>query len=138
MLRESTILLRGAAYTAFDGELPELIEQSALASPYAHTTAPLRRLVDRYALEIAAAACAGERPPAWVLEALPGLPEEMQASGRRAGGAERAVIDLVEASLMAGRVGQEFEGVVVDVDDKRGGRGTVQLTDPPVIGARDR
>ena len=135
MLRESTVLLRGAAYTAFDGRLPEQVEQSALASPYAHTTAPLRRLVDRFALEICAAVCAGGRPPAWVLEALPELPALMQASSRRAGSADRAVIDLVEASLLAPLVGQEFEGAVVDVDHEHPERGTVQLADPPVIGA---
>jgi exoribonuclease R len=136
MLRESTSLLRGAGYATFDGEPPEQHEHAALATPYAHTTAPLRRLVDRYALELSLAACAGTPPPEWALAALPTLPEEMQASGRRAGAAERAVVDLVEAAVLAPRVGQEFQAVIVDVDDKGRG-GVVQLADPPVIGRLD-
>ncbi|MGO4244809.1 RNB domain-containing ribonuclease, partial [Janibacter sp. RAF20_2_2] len=42
LIHESTVLFRGAGYTAFDGELPELVEQAAIAAPYAHVTAPLR------------------------------------------------------------------------------------------------
>jgi len=136
MLRECTSLLRGAGYAAFDGRPPELHEHAALATPYAHTTAPLRRLVDRYALELSLAACAGGPPPEWALAALTSLPEEMQASGRRAGAAERAVVDLVEAAVLAPRVGEEFEGVIVDVDGKGRG-GVIQLADPPVIGRLD-
>ena len=136
MLRESTALLRGAGYAVFEGEPPAQYEHAALATPYAHTTAPLRRLVDRYALELSVTACAGEGPPDWALGALPALPEEMQASGRRAGAAERAVVDLVEAAILAPRVGEEFQAVIVDVDGKGRG-GVVQLADPPVIGRLD-
>ena len=60
MVVACTWLLRGAGYAAFDGHLPDQPEHAALASPYAHVTAPLRRLVDRYGLEICAALCAGE------------------------------------------------------------------------------
>jgi exoribonuclease R len=42
-------LMRGAAYTAFDGALPPAPGHGAVAAPYAHVTAPLRRLADRYA-----------------------------------------------------------------------------------------
>jgi len=136
MLRESTALLRGAGYAVFEGEPPAQYEHAALATPYAHTTAPLRRLVDRYALELSVTACAGQAPPDWALGALPALPEEMQASGRRAGAAERAVVDLVEAAILAPRVGEEFQAVIVDVDGKGRG-GVVQLADPPVIGRLD-
>ena len=59
MVVACTTLLRGAGYAAFDGELPDQLEHAALASPYAHVTAPLRRLVDRYGLEACAALCAG-------------------------------------------------------------------------------
>jgi len=136
MLRESTALLRGAGYASFEGEPPVQYEHAALATPYAHTTAPLRRLVDRYMLELCMAACAGVPPPDWALAALPALPEEMQASGRRAAAAERAVVDLVEAAILAPRVGEEFQAVIVDVDGKGRG-GVVQLADPPVIGRLD-
>ena len=39
---------RGAGYTAFDGEAPAETEHFAIAGAYAHATAPLRRLQDRY------------------------------------------------------------------------------------------
>ena len=41
-----------SGYQAFDGVVPEHPEHAALAAPYAHVTAPLRRRVDRYAGEI--------------------------------------------------------------------------------------
>ncbi|MGE5720672.1 MAG: ribonuclease catalytic domain-containing protein, partial [Nocardioidaceae bacterium] len=66
MVVASTRLLRGSGYVGFNGAVPEQAEHSALASEYAHVTAPLRRLVDRYALEISLALCAGTEVPGWV------------------------------------------------------------------------
>ncbi|GAA5150857.1 RNB domain-containing ribonuclease [Nocardioides marinquilinus] len=128
LLVASARLLRGSGYVAFDGEVPADPQHSALASEYAHVTAPLRRLADRYAGEVCVALCADEPVPGWVLEALPGLPAEMQRSSQQAGAYERAVVDLVEAGLLAGRVGEEFDGVVAstDGDDDRKGRVTVR------------
>ncbi|GLZ80161.1 ribonuclease R [Actinorhabdospora filicis] len=131
-LQESMLLLRGSGYAAFDGEAPELREHAAVAAPYAHVTAPLRRLVDRYATEVCLALAAGEEVPEWVRAKLPGLPGEMQVSGRRAGSVERAAIDLVEATLLAERVGEEFDAVVIDVEDNRPA-GRVQLAEPAVV-----
>jgi len=79
-------LMRGAGYTAFDGEVPAEHEHGAVAAAYAHVTAPLRRLADRYALECALAAASGTAPPAWVRERLAALPEAMTAADRRASG----------------------------------------------------
>lgn len=135
LIHESTVLFRGAGYTAFDGELPELVEQAAIGAPYAHVTAPLRRLVDRFALALCAALSAGGEVPSWVRESLPQLPELMEASDRRAGGVERATTDAVEAATLADRVGQDFVAVVVDVPEGRDDAGAldVQLLDPPVL-----
>ncbi|SPL97820.1 3'-to-5' exoribonuclease RNase R [[Actinomadura] parvosata subsp. kistnae] len=135
-LHESKVLLRGAGYVAFDGAPPRLAEHAAVAAPYAHVTAPLRRLVDRYATEVCLAVAAGEPVPASVRAALPLLPDLMAASGRRAGAVERACVDLVEAFLLRERIGQAFEAVVIDVDERRGG-GQVQLMDPAVIARCD-
>jgi exoribonuclease R len=135
-LHESRVLLRGAGYVAFDGEPPKQAEHAAVASPYAHVTAPLRRLVDRYATEVCLAIAAGEPVPQEVREALAGLPEIMSASGRRAGAVERACVDLVEAFLLRERVGQAFDAMVIDVDG-RGEGGQVQLADPAVIARCD-
>ncbi|MCW2866971.1 MAG: ribonuclease [Marmoricola sp.] len=134
MVVAATTLLRGAAYAAFDGQLPDQLEHAALASPYAHVTAPLRRLVDRYGLEVCAAICAGTDVPAWAREALPQLPAEMQASGRRAGAYERAVLDLVEALTLRDRVGETFDAVVLEAQED-GRRGTVMLREPAVEAA---
>ena len=56
LIHEATALFRGAGYTAFDGEPPAQREHAAVAAPYAHVTAPLRRLVDRFGLVVCEAA----------------------------------------------------------------------------------
>ena len=103
----------------------------ALAAPYAHVTAPLRRLADRAATEVCLAAAAGAEAPAWAREALPRLPDVMAAAARRAGTYERACVDLVEAVLLRERVGERFRATVVDVDGRRPA-GTVTIPRPAV------
>jgi exoribonuclease R len=134
-LQECTTLLRGAGYTVFrDGVLPVITTHAAVASPYAHCTAPLRRLADRYASEICLAAVAGTAVPDWVLAAFEALPREMAEGGRLAATAERQCVDIVEAALLKDRVGEVFDGCVVDVEERRPTVGTVQLETPAVIG----
>ncbi|MFG2074862.1 RNB domain-containing ribonuclease [Nonomuraea maritima] len=135
-LHESKVLLRGAGYVAFDGAPPRMAEHAAVAAPYAHVTAPLRRLADRYATEVCLAVAAGEPVPSDVRAALAPLPGLMSGSGRRAGAVERACVDLAEAFLLRDRIGQAFEAVVIDVDGRRGG-GQVQINDPAVIARCD-
>jgi exoribonuclease R len=145
-LNEATMLFRGAGYLALgvadgdggaDGGRPTT-RHAAIAAEYAHVTAPLRRLVDRYGLEICVAHCAGEEVPAWVLDALPGLPSTMGRTTQRANAYERGAVDALEALVLEGRVGEVFEGVVVESDDggKDGGteRGTVVVGSPAVEG----
>lgn len=132
LIHESTVLFRGAGYTAFDGTVPELVEQAAIAAPYAHVTAPLRRLVDRFGLALCSAVSAGEEVPAWVREALPELPDLMSSSDQRAGGVDRAATDAVEAATLAHRVDESFEAVVIDVPEGDGGL-EIQVVEPPVI-----
>ncbi len=132
MVNACALLLRGSGYVAFDGETPDQPLHSALAEEYAHATAPLRRLGDRYVGEICVALCAGTDVPDWVRAALPGLPATLRTSSGRARSYERAVLDLVEAGVLADRVGETFAGVVVDVDDKDPRRGVVVVHDPDV------
>jgi VacB/RNase II family 3'-5' exoribonuclease len=127
MAVSSTRLLRGSGYVGFNGARPEQARHSAIAAEYAHVTAPLRRLVDRYALECCVALCAGEEVPAWVIEKLDVVPQTMQESGRRASGYERGVIDLVEAGILAPLVGESFAAVVVDVSPKEPTKGRVTV-----------
>jgi len=122
MMVTCTTVLRGAGYAAFNGDVPVQPLHWALASEYAHATAPLRRLVDRYVGETCVALCAGQPIPEWVLGALPGLPATMQASSQRANRFERAVIDLTEAITLAPRIGETFAGAIVELgrDPKQG------------------
>ena len=128
--------LRGAGYEAFDGERPEATLHSAIAAEYAHVTAPLRRLGDRFANEILLALCAGEVPADWAREALPELPKLLGRARSREGSAERAIVDLVEAALLSDRVGEVFTGLAIDVDEKRN-QTKVQLRDPAVVAYAD-
>jgi exoribonuclease R len=132
MVVACTRLLRGAGYVTFNGELPEQAQHAALASEYAHVTAPLRRLSDRYAGEICVALCEGTEVPDWVLTALHELPDHMAESGRRANQYENALVDLCEAELMSGRVGERFPGVVVDLDEKDSRKGDVTIQEPAI------
>ena len=136
IIHEATGLFRGAGYTAFDGAPPEQREHAAIAAPYAHVTAPLRRLVDRFGLLVCAALAAGEPVPESVRAALGGLPDLMRAGDQRASAIDRAATDAVEAAVLTDRVGEEFEAVVVD---DRGDKGlVVALTEPAIIAACDR
>jgi exoribonuclease R len=61
-LAEATGLFSGAGYQPLTGDdMPE--PHAALAAVYAHTTAPLRRLVDRYSGEVCLAIVEGREPP---------------------------------------------------------------------------
>ncbi|MET9516529.1 RNB domain-containing ribonuclease [Streptomyces sp. NPDC002994] len=134
-LQECTTLLRGAGYTVFaNGEVPVPAVHAAVAAPYTHCTAPLRRLVDRYAGELCVAAVAGEESPQWVREALPGLPAEMALGTRRAAAVERECVDIVEAALLKDRVGELFNARVVDVQERDRAVGVVHLEDVAVVG----
>lgn len=131
MLHACTLLFRGAGYQAFEGRPPENSEHSALATPYAHVTAPLRRLVDRYGSEVCLAVAAGRPVPDWVLAALPQLPSEMETSGRRASAYERGIVNMVETLVLSAHVGQEFTATVVDLKED-GSRGTIVIREPAV------
>ncbi|MEU2611926.1 RNB domain-containing ribonuclease [Micromonospora sp. NPDC007271] len=112
-------LMRGAAYTAFDGQLPDQPEHGGVAAAYAHVTAPLRRLADRYATEVCLALHEGREVPEWARAALPKLPEVMTNTDRTASAATRGAVELAEAVLLEHRVGETFEAAVLDVDAPR-------------------
>lgn len=123
-------LFRGAGYVAFDGTVPADITQAAIGAPYAHTTAPLRRLVDRWSLVICEALANGREVPAWARESLGALPDLMARSSQKASQLAAGSLDRVEAALLHGREGDEFAGIVLR-QGRDGAR--VQLSDPPVV-----
>jgi len=132
LIHEATGLFRGAGYTPFEGEAPAQPLHAAVAAPYAHVTAPLRRLVDRFGLVVCEAVSTGQEVPVWVREALPSLPDLMQAGDKKASAVERACTDAVEAAVMQSHVGETFPASVVDLNDKAGAV-TVQLMDPAIV-----
>jgi exoribonuclease R len=116
--------LRGAGYLALGAgeplpEDPAALHHAAVAAPYAHVTAPLRRLCDRAAIEVLLAVYAGETVPEAVVASLPELPKAMARAGAREGGAARAAVDLVEALLLRPLVGSVVDATVVSADDDR-------------------
>lgn len=120
-------LFRGASYTVLDaGSRSDPPVHAALATPYAHVTAPLRRLVDRFGLVVCEAVHSGRPVPEWTTAGLPDVPKLMEAGDRRAGSVERACRDAVEAAVLSTRIGTRIPGVVVDEPDDD--RVLVQLT----------
>ncbi|WP_426573059.1 RNB domain-containing ribonuclease [Aquihabitans sp. McL0605] len=122
-------LLRGAAYTPFSGAPPADPGHAGVGAPYAHVTAPLRRLVDRFGTEICLAVSHGRPVPGWVTDALPQLPEQMAAGDSLSKKLDRAVIDATEAFVLTDRVGKVFAASVVETGASYG---TVVLDEPPV------
>ncbi|BBH66762.1 ribonuclease R [Actinoplanes sp. OR16] len=138
-LEQAADLLRGAAYTAFgvpgSEGIPELTGHGGVGAPYAHVTAPLRRLADRYATETCLALHEGRPIPDWAREALPQLPKTMSSTDRTASAADRGAIDLAEAVLLEQRVGETFEAAVLDREEgseKRPAQGTIAIDEPAV------
>lgn len=129
ILEAAASLFRGAGYVVFDGTAPVDAMQAAIGAPYAHTTAPLRRLVDRWSLTICLAISRGEEIPDWVRESLNELPALMQESAQRASKLDSATINCVEAALLTPFVGTTIDATVIAVHDERA---TVQIAEPAV------
>ncbi len=131
---DSTRLLRGAGYTSFDGERPGAASHAGIGGPYTHVTAPIRRLVDRYATEVCLAVCTGIDVPEWVHAGMAELPSVMGVSDALAAKVERACLDQVESWVLADRVGETFDAVVL-----RGGgeEAEVLISDPPILARCD-
>ncbi len=122
----------GAAYASYQpGSTPW---HSAVAATYAHATAPLRRLADRYVIRAALAVANGEEVPDVVAGAFARLPEVMARADAIAGRIDRAVIDYAEAVMLQPHVGEVMAAVATDIDE-RGAR--IQLRDMPVVARVD-
>jgi exoribonuclease R len=118
----------GASYEPFEaGKIPW---HAAVAAPYCHMTAPLRRLADRYVIRAALAIANGQPVPLEVSEAFQKLGLVMAKAGARGSQVERAVVDLAEAAMLEGREGEQFAAVVTDLTEQ-GAR--IQLCELPVV-----
>jgi exoribonuclease R len=134
LLNVAARALRGAGYVAFGpgvGAPPTGGEavHSAVAAHYAHVTAPLRRLGDRFAADAALAIATHVDVPDWVLEGLSAMPGLLTKANQREGDVSRAVVDLAEAAVLSSRLGRELDAVVVGVDERGS---ALQVLDPPV------
>ncbi len=118
----------GAGYVTYEpGVVPW---HSAIAATYAHATAPLRRLADRYVVQTALAVANGSAPSDEVRAALTRLPAAMNRGAQQASQIDRAVVDLAESVMLEGREGQTFAAMVVDDDD---GISRIQLSEVAVV-----
>jgi len=117
-----------ASYAAFrQGQRPW---HSAMRATYAHATAPLRRLADRYVTEATLALASGRGVPDRVSQAFERLPDVMNLADSKAAQVDAAVLELAESVVLAGHIGETFRGTVTDIDE-RGAR--IQIADPAVI-----
>jgi exoribonuclease R len=101
-----------------------------MAATYCHMTAPLRRLADRYVIAAAHAIANGQPVPDAAAAAFQRLGPVMEKAQARSSQIERAVIDLAEAAILAGREGESFSAVITDLGEN-GAR--FQLCELPVV-----
>ena len=103
---------------------------SAMAATYAHATAPLRRLADRYVIEATLQIASGQAVSGELDSIFQRLPAVMARAEEKASQIDRATLDLAEAVMLEGQEGCRFTAVVTDIDE-RGAR--IQLADPAVV-----
>ncbi|MCR5870140.1 hypothetical protein LRS12_04945 [Sphingomonas sp. J344] len=136
--RHATLMLsirragNGAGYRAFASD--ETPWHAAVAAPYVHATAPLRRLADRYVVEAALAVANARNLPEYVDAAFARLPKVMARADSRAGQIDRAVIAMAEAVMLAGREGERFDAVVTAIDERGA---AIQLCTLPITARID-
>lgn len=118
----------GAEYAPYDPDVRPW--HAAIAATYSQATAPLRRLQDRYVIEAAIAVAGGQPVPHEIEAAFGELPRAMSRAEQRANRAERSALDLAEAVVLSGRVGEIFDAAVVDEGDWGV---EVQIADPAVL-----
>jgi exoribonuclease R len=120
---------------------------AAMAAPYAHATAPLRRLADRYVLDLVCAqttsaqttsaqTTSAQTVSAQMAETFALLPDVMDRADDIAARVDRSAVDLAECLVLANSVGSTFDAVVLEPED-RNGFVTIQL-DAPAVRARTK
>ncbi|MCF7960899.1 MAG: RNB domain-containing ribonuclease [Pirellula sp.] len=114
-----------ASYATYDSEKKPW--HAAIAASYVHATAPMRRLADRYVLDLAYLLANGQSVPTELTEKMRELPVVMGRGEGRASNVDRAVIDLLEAVSLQHRIGEILVAEVVDAE-----AGIVQTIDSAI------
>ncbi len=144
IMHRAASLFRGADYQVINGQPESELIQSALAALYTHTTAPLRRLVDRFVLLTCYLVSTGQPLPEALHQSLDQLPGLMRTSSAAANKVARAAVDLLEAYSLQHRIGEEFQAIVLtgtreaDADSTGNGKnkpGQLQLVSEPITGS---
>ncbi|WJY97984.1 RNB domain-containing ribonuclease [Corynebacterium fournieri] len=128
VMREAQKLLRGSGYVDLSDKPAEV--HAGIGGYYSHVTAPLRRLIDRYATEVCLAICAGTEVPEWVERDAPRVIKTMGRSSQLANTVEKACLHLTEATVLAPWVGHNFDGVTLNTSEDAA---RVFIVDPPVL-----
>lgn len=141
LMSQASSLMRGAGYlplgvqTGEANTAPATREEmvhSAIGGVYAHVTAPLRRLGDRFATEVCLAVTSGNPVPDWVLRALPTLPGILRSADSLGSSADRESLDLAESVILADRVGERFDAVVLSEATAKK-RAKIFIEQPPIL-----
>ncbi|WP_297666295.1 RNB domain-containing ribonuclease [uncultured Corynebacterium sp.] len=143
LMRDAQSLLRGAGYQQFglaggaggaggaDGAEPEPSIHAGIGGHYAHVTAPLRRLVDRFATEICLAIASSQPIPEWVTANVDQVLGTMKSSSQTASAVDRACMKLTEAVVLQPWVGQNFNATVLNSDG--GDKAKILVEEPPIL-----
>ena len=130
VMREAQKLLRGAGYINLEEKEAEV--HAGIGGYYSHVTAPLRRLIDRYATEVCLAISAGTEPPAWVAEGANQVVKTMGRTSQLANTVDRACLNLTEATVLTPWLGHNFDCVVLKTEEKQD-ESRIFVIDPPVL-----
>ena len=129
-MREAQYLLRGAGYAWLPEQDAEV--HAGIGGYYAHVTAPLRRVADRFATEVCLALKAGADIPEWVANSAEDVLESMRRTSALASQVDKACLKLTEATVLAPWVGTNYDAIVVDTQAKKG-KARAFIINPPVM-----
>lgn len=130
IMRVAQSLLRGSGYGSISRGETDV--HAGVGGHYAHVTAPLRRLIDRFATEHCLAIAAGTQVPSWVTEREEAVLETMKRTSQLAATVDRAVLDLTEATVLSPWVGHNFTATILNSNPERNSS-RIFITDPPVL-----
>lgn len=145
IMRQATGLLKGADYhwlsLGAGEEITARHTHTGIGGVYAHATAPLRRLVDRYVSEVCLAVAAARRAgsqlqledlPEWVTAEPREVVDVMRKTSQLASRVEKACLALAEATVLQPFASQHFTATVLHAATETR-EAEILLADPAVM-----